>query len=215
MDDQRQERRDQKTGESARRREEFHVLVRHWRNGRFGILSRHASHRVAFEFDMLHLVQHHAAGTGKDASVVEETAHVAEEAQPRRLALRQTVAVIVREIDDAVDFALPHQRFRLGQGVAMEIHIDLRRGIQLMDKPLTRSTLRIINHRHRQILDTFVLVNRPENQRINQRTHEEYQHHSPIGENAVQFQREDIVNIFQSRCYIMPKTFHNLLFINI
>ena len=112
VDDQRQERRDQKTGESARRREEFHVLVRHWRNGRFGILSRHSGHGVTFEFDMLHFVQHHAAGTGEYATVVEEAAHVAEETKPCRLPFRQTVAVVVREIDDAVDFALTHQCFR-------------------------------------------------------------------------------------------------------
>ena len=42
-----------------------------------------------------------------------------------------------------------------------------------------------------------MLVNRPENQRVNQRAHEENQHHTPIGENAVQFQREDIEYIFQ------------------
>ena len=196
MNHQHQQCRHQETRKPSCRRIQLHIIVWYRFHQLIGTLPYNTRHRITLQLHLLHLVHQHRAGTRKHTAIIQETAHVAKQAHPRRLPAGQTVVIITRKQHDTIDTTLLHQEAGLRHVGAMIHHIHLRRRVQLMDKTPARLATRLVNNSHRNTPHHLILIYRPKNQRINNRGNKKDKNHTLVMKHTLHLDDKYIPKVF-------------------
>ena len=174
---------------------ELHVVVGNGLHQLVGAFACNAFQGVAFELDLLHLVDKHHGGAGEHGAVVEKTAHVAEKTDAGCLQLGQPPVVVAREVDDAVDAALLHHTPGLGHRATMILDVDLGSSVELVDEAFAGAALALVDDGDGKVANHLILVDSSKDEGVEEGGDEEDEDDPAVVQDAVNLDEISLPNV--------------------
>ena len=145
----------------------------------------------------MHLVDKDVVATKESVFVVEERAHVAHDGNAGTAERSETGAIILREIEDGMDTVVVHQMLGFGKVATVVGHFDFGGGFKFVDETVTCFAVGIVDNGHGKVDDSFLVIDRAEDEGVENGGDEEDQHDHGVGEDAAHFGTEHLPDVEQ------------------
>ena len=122
----------------------------------------------------------------------------------------QATVEIARDVQDAMDFALPEQLLRLRHRHAFAVDGALPRGVELLQVAAAVGAVGEPDHRDRHLVHRPVGIDQVVEDRVEQAAHEEDDHGAGVAENELELVYEDAEPVAEPQAGVCLSLFHNV-----